>query len=127
MIDNLRGGPDRVMNWTRGVAYSPDGTRLAAGYKNGLVRLWDVKTGRIISTLDGHTDVVTSVVFSSDSTRLASGSDDGTIRMWNAKPGRFIAVMEGHSGTNIAFSRDGTRLASGSVRRILVATGDSRI
>ena len=37
------------------------------------VKLWNVATGNVIATLEGHTDRVNSVAFSPDGTTLASG------------------------------------------------------
>ena len=42
------------------VAFSPDGTRMLSGSKDGSVRLWDVETGRELRRLDGHDDLVTA-------------------------------------------------------------------
>ena len=49
------------------VAISPDGTLLASGQASGVgggaIRLWDVETGEIITTLLGHTLTITGLVF----------------------------------------------------------------
>ena len=65
------------------VAFSPDGTTLAAGSTDGTVRLWDMATHRQITTLTGPTGAVNSVAFSPDGKTLATGSADHTVRLWD--------------------------------------------
>jgi WD40 repeat protein len=64
------------------VSFTPDGTILASGCSDGIVRLWNVQTGDLVMKLEGHLKGVSNVEFSSDGTLLASGSSDGTIRLW---------------------------------------------
>ncbi|MFF3573846.1 WD40 repeat domain-containing protein [Nocardia jiangxiensis] len=67
------------------IAFSPDGTLLAAGGNFGSIALWNARTRQPDGApLTGHTDKVTSVAFSPDGTLLATGSWDNTIRLWKA-------------------------------------------
>ena len=99
-----------------GLAYSPDGRRLASSGADYAVTLWEVDTGKVIRVLRGHRDVVLAVAFSPDGSLIATGSKDTTIRIWDASTGTLRYAM---TGTNswvraLAFNPDGTRLASGS-------------
>ena len=40
------------------VAYSPDGKSVASGSSDKTLRLWDVASGQLVATLEGHTDYV---------------------------------------------------------------------
>lgn len=100
--------------WTRSVAYHPDGTHLASAHQDGVVKIWDAVTGRLLRTLPGHTDEVRAVAYSRDGSRLASGSQDCTVRIWDTTTGDTLHTLKGHTGwvAGVAFSPDGRRLAS---------------
>ena len=113
------------------VAFSPDGTRVlsGSGYQvstdparnERTLRLWDVTTGQMLRTIEGHQGAVLSVAFSPDGARIVSGSSDKTIVLWDATTGRLLRKLEGHAGSvnSVAFSPDGSRLLSGSKDKTL--------
>lgn len=70
------------------LAFSPDGLLLANGesYATNLVRLWEVDSGELLRTLEGHESGVVDLRFSPDSLFLASGSYDGLVRLWGLRP-----------------------------------------
>jgi len=67
------------------VAFAPNGATLASGSADRTVRLWRVADGRLLHTLEGHTDQVDSVAFTPDGATLASGSVDDTVRLWRLR------------------------------------------
>lgn len=99
------------------VSFSPQASLLAAGCRDGLVRLWDARAGWSLRTLAGHQDLVNRIAFSPDGSLLASASADGSIRLWQVSTGIQLARFEGHAGgvPSLAFSPDGSLLASGSL------------
>ncbi len=68
------------------LAFSPDGRMLAIG--SDILKLWNPRTGKEITTLAGHASI-SAVAFAS-STTLASASWDGTIRIWGTKEGGIL-------------------------------------
>jgi WD40 repeat protein len=69
-----------------GLAYSPDGKRLATTAEDKTVKVWNAQNGDELLTLEGHGWFVNGVAFSPDSNLLACGGPDGTIRIYNATP-----------------------------------------
>ncbi|MFM6472871.1 MAG: WD40 repeat domain-containing protein, partial [Dolichospermum sp.] len=67
------------------VAYSPDGQTVASGSRDSTIKLWNVKTGKLLQTFKGHSSWVYSVAYSPDGQTLASGSLDNTIKIWRLK------------------------------------------
>src|SRR5207248_9665540 len=109
------------------VAFSNDGTMLAAGNSEGMLRLWDVETGQLKGSFKGHTHAIRSVAFSPDDRTLLSGSDDRTARLWDVVTGQELLALKEHKSPVhlVAFAPDGKRLATAShieVRLWLAAT-----
>jgi WD40 repeat protein len=95
------------------VAYSPDGSLLASGGHDAIIKLWDVRTGSEIRALAGHANTVTSLAFSRDGRMLVSGSLDSTIRFWDVESGKVVRTIDRSTGvTSVAVSPDGNILAS---------------
>ena len=98
------------------VAFSSDGTLLAAGLEDGTIALWDAATGELLRSLSGPTKPISSVSFSPDQRLLAGGSTDGTANVWQVSDGALQETFTSHSRpvTAVAFSPDGQSLFSGS-------------
>jgi WD40 repeat protein len=99
------------------LALSPDGTLVATGGYDGMVRLWDAQTGKLQRVLVGHNSYVYGLAFSADGRYLASaGSHDGTVRVWQASTGLPVKVLRGLKDVPVvvAWSPDGSLLAAGT-------------
>ena len=98
-------------------AREKDGGQTVAGAgEDGVVRLWDARTGEHSADFIGHTDPVIVLAFSPDGNTLASGSFR-EIRLWDLTVGQtFGVVLQGHRDmvTTLAFSPDSKTLASTS-------------
>jgi WD40 repeat protein len=98
------------------VAFSSDGHLLATCDTDCTVRLWEVKTGRLVLICHGHTNWVRAVTFSPSGQTLASCGADGLVKLWNVADGICLKTFAGHEHEvfAVAFSPDGNWLASAS-------------
>ena len=100
-----------------GIAYSPDGTRLASGsFEEDTAKIWNSENGELIQTFTGHGGPVYGVSYSPDGKRLATASADGTAKIWDADSGKLLSTLVGHSASifRVSFSPDGSLIATAS-------------
>jgi serine/threonine protein kinase len=113
LLDTLYGHQETVQS----VAFSPNGNTLASASHDRIIKLWDVHSGTLTTTLQGVTSNGKSLAFSPDGTLLAIiGSWDKSIKLWDVRSGTLKTTLQGHEHwvRSIAFSPDGNTLASGS-------------
>jgi WD40 repeat protein len=63
------------------IAFSPDGTIIAAGSTWYYLILWDVKTGKKLRVVD-ETGAISVMAFSPDGTMIATGHAGSGITQW---------------------------------------------
>ncbi len=61
--------------------FSPNGTLLAMGVGSAL-QIWDVTSGAMLVSLDGHAGQITALAFSADSKYIATVGNDNQLFLW---------------------------------------------
>ncbi|MDA1014667.1 MAG: hypothetical protein O3A00_09480 [Planctomycetota bacterium] len=98
------------------IAYSADGQRLVSASADGLVKVWDAKTGSEILSVKAHAGAAYSAAFSRDGKTIASAGADQLVKTWDATDGKPKSSLKGHTAEvyRVVFSGDGGTLASAS-------------
>ena len=65
------------------VGFSPDGRFISSGDSSGQVVFWDWKSGKLLTHLDAHKDVViTHEWLPHETSKMVTGAWDGLIKLW---------------------------------------------
>ena len=122
---------DKVIKFPKGsypetVCFSSDGEFLVSGSSDGLVEVYDPKTGKLAMSFSYqatghflvHSSSVTALAFSNDGTMLASGDKNGDIKIWSFSSGKCLNHLQSahRDGlTGLIFSPDDSGLLSSSL------------
>lgn len=99
-------------------AFNPQSTCfLTSGARDNAIRLWDVTSGSLLKTLQGHhSRPVYSIVFNPQGTHIIGGSADATISVWDPERTDALLSLKGHKGriSSVSSSQDGRTIVSAS-------------
>lgn len=104
-------------NEVRGLAFTPDGQRLASVSDDCTARIWNVATATEEFELRDHTAPIICLAMSPDGKRLATGGHDRRVTRWNLEDGSRVTFGEYSAPiTQLAYSPDGRYFAVGLER-----------
>lgn len=106
-------GHAQAGRWVTGVAWSPDGKRLASTLGSDVI-VWNATTYEPLRVFTEHTTAVTSIAWEAGGRRLASGDREGGVLIWDGETGEQLVALTGHTDdvASLSWSPDGSRLAS---------------
>jgi WD40 repeat protein len=74
--------------------------RLAAGGRNGSLRVWEVATGRVVWEREAHQRRIRAIAISADGLRLVTAGEDRVLRIWDADRGEESTTID-HGGSKV--------------------------
>lgn len=120
-------GDDRT---AKGSVYAlgTGGSVLASGGPESVVRVWDPKSGKLITKFVGHTDNVRDILINQDGDKIMTASSDQTIKVWSLTAGRCMHTLTMHNDSVWSLYSDHPQLSVfySSDRSGLVAKTDTR-
>lgn len=126
--DSMELASPRGTRFTLNLEFSPDDTLLLVSRETQSTAddigplLFDVATGVLIATLEGHTSDVKDVGFTPDGAQILTASLDGTVKIWDTETQELRGTFRGHRGPviDLQISDDGTTVASSGDADVLV-------
>ena len=104
------------------LAISHAGNMVASGGYDESLRLWDLKSGKVLRTIRAHSDPISAVDFNRDGSVVVTSSYDGLCRVWETSTGRCLKTIYQDSTppvSHVRFSPNG--------KFVLVSTLDSTL
>jgi WD40 repeat protein/serine/threonine protein kinase len=98
-----------------GIGWSPDGTRLVAGGRDGIARVFDAATGGLLRTLAGHAGHVAAAVFAPDGRSILTAGEDPDLLIWEPDSDAPARRLQAHKFSTFAIAvfPDGRRFVTG--------------
>lgn len=104
-----------------GVAFSPDGTKLASCGADKFIKVWELPSAKFIKSFEGHTHHVLDVGWKFDGKLLASAGADNTVKVWDYEKGEQVRTINAHG-------KQVTRLIFvGKTPQVATCSGDQQV
>ncbi|KAL4931527.1 uncharacterized protein BDV17DRAFT_280075 [Aspergillus undulatus] len=70
---------------------------VASGGPEKLVKVWDPKSGKLITKFVGHTDNIRDILINRDGDTIMTASSDQTVKIWSLTAGRCMHTLTMHN------------------------------
>ena len=112
LTGKLRKSIEHELGQVWGMCVSPDEKYVALGCDDGVIRLYDPSTLKLVRELNGHKSGVFTCSFTRDGREMASISPEDGVRVWDVERGACISHIKKATGGAVALSLDGRYLAA---------------
>lgn len=103
-------------NWVFNGSFSPNNKYVLTASKDNSAKIWDAKTGELISNLTAHPFDVFTANFSPNGNLIVTASEDNTAKIWDAETGELKITLNGHRAEvySALFNEDGNKIITAS-------------
>lgn len=104
------------------VKFHPDGTCVASGSQDKNIKIFDIRSNRLLQHYDAHNEQVNSIAFHPSGKYLISTSNDATLKVWDLRVGSVLYTLYGHEGASTCanFSPCGDYFASAGIDSVVM-------
>ena len=97
---------------TNSINLSPDSKYIITGDNNKTLKIWDIKSGECLKTLQGHNKTISYVLISSNGEYIISADVSNIIKIWNNKSNECLRTIKVHDDniTSIVISENQNKI-----------------
>ena len=110
-------------SWRSG-SLSPDAEKIVAGSTDGVIRFWEVKSGKEIWYKKAHEGGVNDLSFEADGRFILSTGNDATVKIWDSTNGEMIDQIDlatsNDLGVVLSCSPDNSAFVVGTLRGVIL-------
>ena len=86
--------PEDFVLEIRGIAWSPDGTRLATYSGDGIIAIWDTDTGELLQSIAHSGGRIFQINWFPRQDRILASEAGGHIKIWDVATGTEVASLK---------------------------------
>ena len=87
------------------VKFSPNSTLIASCSNDHSIKLWDIRSSKLLQHYNAHTDKINSIDFHKSGKFLISAGNDNLVKVWDLSEGHQLYTIHSHEA-NINCMKD---------------------
>lgn len=80
-----------ISDYIKCLAFNHESKYLVSGNSDGVLKVWDLFSGKVIQALKGHDTAIEKIAISPNGEKAVSVSSDGLLCLWNIQKGELLA------------------------------------